>query len=90
MPLTPDVKSIASFIGLLKKTKNIIIVPKIERKLIQYFGSNFSILQGVINRFGLLASSNNSAVINNLVFYFVLFLKMKLNIKTKCFQSINH
>jgi chromosomal replication initiation ATPase DnaA len=64
----PDVKSKASFIGMLTKTKGIILEPKIEQKVIGYFGNDFSILQGVINRFELFATVNKNTVIDNVVF----------------------
>jgi chromosomal replication initiator protein len=64
----PDVKSRADFIDMLAKTKGIVIDPKIEEKVIEYFGNDFSILQGVINRFELFATLNSNVVIDNLAF----------------------
>lgn len=59
----PDVKSKASFIGRLSKIKGIRLEPKIEQKVIEYFGSDFSVLQGVMNRFELFATVNKNTVI---------------------------
>ena len=53
---------------MLTKTKGIILEPKIEQKVIEYFGNDFSILQGVINRFELFATVNKNTVIDNVVF----------------------
>jgi chromosomal replication initiator protein len=64
----PDIKSRVDFVNMLTKTKGIIIDPKIEEKVIEYFGSDFSILRGVINRFELFATLNNGAVMDNLAF----------------------
>ena len=64
----PDVKSRVNFEHMLTKTKGIIIDPKIEGKVIKYFGSDFSIIQGVINRSELFATLNNGAFMDNLAF----------------------
>ncbi|MFT5814063.1 MAG: chromosomal replication initiator protein [Psychroserpens sp.] len=64
----PDIKSRVNFVHMLTKTKGIIIDPKIEGKVIEYFGSYFSIIQGVINRFELFSTLNNGAVMDNLAF----------------------
>tara|TARA_R110002050_G_scaffold159268_6_gene288684 strand:- start:1791 stop:2558 length:768 start_codon:yes stop_codon:yes gene_type:complete len=64
----PDIKSRVDFVNMLTKTKGIIIDPKIEEKVIKYFGSDFSILQGIINRFELFTTLNDGVVIDNLAF----------------------
>lgn len=64
----PDVKSRANFIDMLAKKKGLKIDPIVEEKVIKYFRSDFSILQGVMNRFELFASVNNNAVIDDLAF----------------------
>jgi chromosomal replication initiator protein len=64
----PDVKSSAKFVDMFTKTKDIMIDPKTKEKVIECFGSDFFILQGVINRFELFATVNKKAVIDNLAF----------------------
>lgn len=64
----PDIKSRVDFVNMLTKTKGIVIDPKIEGKVIEYFGDDFSILKGVINRFELFATLNNGVVMDNLAF----------------------
>ena len=64
----PDIKSRVDFVNMLTKTKGIIIDPKIEEKVIECFGSDFSILRGVISRFELFSTLNNGAVMDKLAF----------------------
>jgi chromosomal replication initiator protein len=64
----PDVKSRANFIDIFATKKGLRILPKIAGKMVEYFGSDFCTLQGVMNRFELFASVNNNAVIDDLVF----------------------
>ena len=52
----------------MTKAKGIIIDPKIEDKVIECFGSDFSILQGIIHRFELFSTLNNGAVMDNVAF----------------------
>jgi chromosomal replication initiation ATPase DnaA len=49
----PDIKSRVDFVNMLTKKKGIMIDPKIEETIIEFFGSDFSFPQGVINRFEL-------------------------------------
>ena len=79
----PDIKSRVDFVNMLTKTKDIIIVPKIEEKVIEYFGSDFSILQGVINRFELFATLNGNDVIDNLAFDSIFKNEKDYNFKCK-------
>ena len=76
----PDVKSRVNFIAMLTKTKGITIDPKIENKVVNYFGSDFYILQGVMNRFELFATLNGNIIIDYLAFHFI--FKDKTNDKT--------
>jgi chromosomal replication initiation ATPase DnaA len=49
----PGIKSRVDFVNMLTKKKGIMLDPKIEETIIEFFGSDFSIPQGVINRFEL-------------------------------------
>lgn len=84
----PDIKSRVDFVNMLTKTKGIIIDPKIEEKVIEYFGSDFSILQGVINRFKLFATLNDNDVIDNLAFDSI--FKNEKDYNFKCKKGITH
>jgi chromosomal replication initiation ATPase DnaA len=64
----PDAKSCSNFIDMLAKTKGIMIDSKVEGKVLEHFGSDFSILKGVINRFELFATLKINTVIDNLAF----------------------
>jgi chromosomal replication initiator protein len=64
----PDVKFRANFIDIFATKKRLRILPKIVGKMVEYFGSDFCTLQGVMNIFELFASVNNNAVIDDLVF----------------------
>lgn len=65
---TPDIKSKVDFVNMLTKKKGIMIDPKIEEKVMEYFGNDFSVLQGVMNKFEFYTTSNSNAVIDNLAF----------------------
>jgi hypothetical protein len=62
------------------------IDPKIEETIIEFFGSDFSIPQGVINRFELFATLNNNAVIDNRIFDLI--FKDEIHYKTKGNKNI--
>jgi len=84
----PDVKSRVNFIAVQMKTKGMKIDPKTEEKVVEYFGSDFSILQGVINRFELFATLNSNVVLDNLIFDLI--FKDEINYKTQTFPAPNH
>lgn len=63
----PDVKSKIDFINGFAKTKGLTVEMKIMEKVIDYFESDFSILQGVINKLEFYSGLNGNDVVENLI-----------------------